>query len=182
MPSDIAKFVEKVREKYDQGNELLRIYYYDCQPSDAQTVLPVSKAPLSYKNSPLYRDRMQFLAALKRADFVAVREGRLYFRGWTLKDEKNPPAGPLTDADYVPDFEQKGVDIKIGLDIAWIGLGKIAERIYLVTGDSDFIAAMKFARRSGVQVFLFTFAHGVVNELKDHADVLDERPIKDVLA
>ena len=98
------------------------------------------------------------------------------------KGRKKPPAGPLTDADYKPDFEQKGVDIKIGLDIAWISLGKIAERIYLATGDSDFIAAMKLARRSGVQVFLFTFAHGVVNELKDHADVLDERPIKDVLA
>ena len=73
------------------------------------------------------------------------------------------------------------MDIKIGLDIAWISMGGIAQRIYLVTGDSDFIPAMKFARRSGVQVVFLTLAHGVRDELKDHADVLIEKPLKELL-
>jgi uncharacterized LabA/DUF88 family protein len=88
---------------------------------------------------------------------------------------------PLSDSDFQPDFEQKGVDIKIGLDIAWISMGRIAQRIYLITGDSDFIPAMKFARRSGVQVVFLTLAHGVRDELKDHADVLIEKSLKELL-
>ena len=117
-------------------------------------------------------------------DYVSVREGRIAFRGWALK--KNPVVSslpsPLTDNDYRPDFEQKGVDTKIGLDIAWISMGGIAQRTYLVTGDSDFIPAMKFARRSGIQVFLYTLAHGVTDEMKDHSDVLVEESIKSILS
>jgi len=67
---------------------------------------------------------------------------------------------------------QKGVDIKIGLDIAWISLSGKADRLVLITGDSDFIPAMKFARRNAVQVVLATLDHGVKEALKDHADIL----------
>ena len=49
---------------------------------------------------------------------MAVRLGVLKFRGYKLK--KTPVTGiaALTDADFKPDFEQKGVDMRIGLDIA----------------------------------------------------------------
>jgi len=62
--------------------------------------------------------------------------------------------------------------MKIGLDIAWISLNKIADRILVVTGDSDFIPAIKLARRNGIQVYLFTLAHGVSSELTEHSDRL----------
>jgi uncharacterized LabA/DUF88 family protein len=182
-PPDILQFVSRVRELHDKDYRLLRIYYYDCPPSAVKAKLPVSKNPVDFGATPQFKLQSQFFAELKRADFTAVREGRLVFRGWNLKDDHRPSIQTtLTDADYLPDFEQKGVDIKIGLDIAWISLEKIAQRIYLVTGDSDFIPAMKFARRSGVQVFFLTLGHGVTDELKDHADVLIEEPITSFLA
>ena len=62
--------------------------------------------------------------------------------------------------------------MKIGLDIAWISFNKIAERILVITGDSDFIPAIKLARRNGIQVYLFTLAHGVTHELTEHSDRL----------
>jgi uncharacterized LabA/DUF88 family protein len=65
---------------------------------------------------------------------------------------------------------QKGVDIRIGLDIAWISLKRVVDVLVLVTGDSDFVPVMKFARKEGLKVYLETMGHGVRRELKAHAD------------
>ncbi|MEN6411816.1 MAG: NYN domain-containing protein [Veillonellales bacterium] len=105
---------------------------------------------------------------MKRTNHFAVREGRLTVNGWKLKQSAiGKAAAELTDIDFSPDIQQKGVDMKIGLDIAWISLNKITERILVITGDSDFIPAIKLARRNGIQVYLFTLAHGVTHELTD---------------
>ncbi len=65
-----------------------------------------------------------------------------------------PSSVALTDADFRPVFEQKGVDMRIGLDIATMAHERISEGILLVTGDTDMIPAMKPARRAGMQVVL----------------------------
>lgn len=127
--------------------------------------------------TPSFAPNMARMAALKRMDFFAVREGRLTCHGWKLrKSGIGKAAADLTDEDFAPDIQQKGVDMKIGLDIAWISLDKIADRVLVVTGDSDFIPALKLARRNRIQVFLFTLDHGVSPELLDHADRLITKP------
>lgn len=61
--------------------------------------------------------------------------------------------------------------MKIGLDVAWLSSKGIVERIILVIADRDFIPAMEFVRREGVQVVLVTMGHALVKrELKVHAD------------
>jgi uncharacterized LabA/DUF88 family protein len=73
--------------------------------------------------------------------------------------------------DFAPDLKQKRVDMKIGLDVAWLASKAIVDRIILVTADSDFVPAMKFARREGVQVILVTMGHRMVkHDLLVHAD------------
>lgn len=62
--------------------------------------------------------------------------------------------------------------MRIGLDIASLTLKKQASIIVLVTGDSDFIPAMKFARREGAQLVLVTLGHGVREEVYQHADIV----------
>jgi uncharacterized LabA/DUF88 family protein len=47
--------------------------------------------------------------------------------------------------------------------------------IVLVTGDSDFVPAMKFARREGAQLVLVTLGHGVRDSLGEHADIVVDR-------
>ena len=64
--------------------------------------------------------------------------------------------------------------MRVGLDIASLTLKKQVDIIVLVTGDSDFIPAMKFARREGTQLFLVTLGHNVVDEMREHADLLLE--------
>ena len=70
--------------------------------------------------------------------------------------------------------------MRIGLDIASLTLKRQANVIVLATADSDFIPAMKFARREGTQLFLVTLGHGIKEGVREHADlVIDTRPAKE---
>jgi len=72
----------------------------------------------------------------------------------------------------VPNVEQKGVDLRIGLDIARLALREMVEIIVVVTGDSDLVPAFRFARREGIRVYLDHLGHGVRRDLKAHADIV----------
>ncbi|MBA4162627.1 MAG: hypothetical protein C0515_11245 [Novosphingobium sp.] len=82
---------------------------------------------------------------------------------------KEPRA--LEDRDFLLDINQKGVDIRIGLDMARLALREMVRAVVVVTADSDFVPAFKFVRREGVKVMLCTLGHkGARRELKAHAD------------
>ena len=106
----------------------------------------------------------------------AVRRGEVVAHGWKLggrafKNMMKSPRAPAAN-DIVPDLEQKGVDLRIGLDIARLALREMVDIIVVVTGDSDLVPAFRFARREGVRVFLDHMGHGVRRELKAHADII----------
>lgn len=69
-------------------------------------------------------------------------------------------------------LRQKGVDMRIGLDIASITLKKQAQTIILVAGDSDFVPAAKFARREGMEFILDPLRQRVNPDLYEHIDGL----------
>ena len=87
---------------------------------------------------------------------------------------QNLTASPraLEANDLIPNISQKGVDLRMGLDIARISLQKLAEIVVVASGDSDLIPAFKFARREGMQVYLHRMDHGVRRDLKAHADIV----------
>ena len=92
---------------------------------------------------------------------LAVRKGELVFRGWrvhadAMKELAKDPPRVLKAADLEPVFIQKGVDMRIGLDIASLALKRLVNGIVLVTADADMIPAMKLARREGLRVYLHT--------------------------
>lgn len=82
----------------------------------------------------------------------------------------------LTDADFELDISQKGVDMRIGLDMARLALREMVRAVVVVTGDSDFVPTFKFVRREGVKVILEPLGHNVTVELKQHADIVLEPP------
>lgn len=89
----------------------MRILYYDCEPFVGELTYPVSKQKQPFGQTlPLLHD-----LALK--DLFAVRRGVLKFRGFTVKSN-HQPSNPPQDSDFVPNFEQKGMDMRIGLDMA----------------------------------------------------------------
>ena len=72
----------------------------------------------------------------------------------------------------IPALRQKGVDMRIGLDIASITLKQQANVIVLVSGDADFVPAAKFARREGVQFILDPLWQNISPDLFEHIDGL----------
>ncbi len=60
----------------------------------------------------------------------------------------------LTNDDVTLDLRQKGVDMRIGLDIASLAYNRFVNTVVLVSGDSDFVPAAKLARREGLQFIL----------------------------
>ena len=156
------------------GKDMFRIYFYDAPPFLGKSKNPISRAVLDFSSHPKAAQNKSLLDALEFEPDFAVRRGVLMCSGWKLGRAAIQSLGrqprPVTATDFVPDLVQKGVDIRIGLDIAWIALRGVAHILVLVTGDSDFVPVMKFARKEGVRVYLEELDHPVRPELKAHAD------------
>ena len=174
-PDDIVALVGATMKKPRLADaQLFRVYYYDAVPFEGRTKNPVDGSPLDFSTTPQARLNRQLIDTLEMKPDFAVRRGEIIHTGWKLGHaalrslSKNPRA--VTAQDFVPDMGQKGVDIKIGLDIARIAVKRIVDIIVLVTGDSDFVPVMKFARTEGIKVYLEALGHGVRRELKAHAD------------
>jgi uncharacterized LabA/DUF88 family protein len=157
--------IEKVAKGcVDPDESLLRVLYYDCAHYAGEVKLPVSNTPFTFTSDD------GWLRTLAAKDLFAVRRGVLKFRGW--KPKKTPIAKTvLTDADFGPDFEQKGVDMRIGLDMATFADQRSVERVVLLSGDTDCVPAMKHVRKAGLQVVLAKMPNGrKTPELLWHAD------------
>jgi uncharacterized LabA/DUF88 family protein len=135
---------------------------------------PISKQQLALGATQVHVDHAQSLRELEATPDFALRLGETDVTGWKVGDSafrrlvRSPRA--LQADDLVPAIEQKGVDLRIGLDIARLALTHSVEAIVAVTGDSDLVPAFKFARREGLRVFLCHLGHGIKRELKAHAD------------
>jgi uncharacterized LabA/DUF88 family protein len=164
----VAQVIKNANKVCD-SKRLFRLYYYDSSPFDGKRTHPVSGREFDFGGSAGYSAISQFQNELARSNHVAFRQGHLSFRGWKYKpgfDLKTTPQ----ESDIVPVLEQKSVDIKIGLDIAWLAIKRIVDRIIIVTGDSDFIPVMKFARKEGMEVILCSVTGGFRREMMEHAD------------
>lgn len=117
---------------------------------------------------------------MKRRRKVALRLGYLKTSGnWIIKPEKTKSLlkkeisiEEITENDIYYDLRQKGIDIKIGTDIALIAIKKLARRIILIAGDSDFVPAAKLARIEGVDFVLDPMWNHIDDNLLEHIDGL----------
>ena len=129
---DVLAFARKCL--YISSEELFRVYYYDCPPHDKKLRNPVSGQYVNFKQTPTYHRKTLLQRELRLKDHVAYREGVLSVIGWSLKREayrdllKNPRQ--ITESDLGPNIKQKTIDMKIGLDIAWLA-GKLWTESFL---------------------------------------------------
>ena len=122
-----------VADKTSEPLDLLRTLFYHCPP---------------YQGNPPSEDEKRrtagfrrFADALKGIDNFDFREGRLALRGY--------------DKDGRPIFQQKRVDLLLGLDIALMSARESITHMGLITGDSDLIPAVLVAKLEGVNTWLF---------------------------
>lgn len=158
--------------------ELLRIYYYDAFPSSQRVMLPVSRTPLDLATTPRYRQSQSLFDQLVLMPHFALRMGQVTLppTQWRIKAAvqraltKSPR--PLTDHDFELNLSQKGVDMRVGMDMARLALRELVRAVIVVTADSDFVPAFKFVRREGVKVILERMGQSGSLELQQHADIV----------
>ena len=164
----------------DEKNDLYRIFFYDCPPLAKKAHHPITRAAIDFSKTRDFTFRTQLHKELVKQRKVALRLGRLReFGYWAIKPDATKAllAGKIAVRDLGPDdvrydMEQKGVDMRIGLDIASLAQKRLVKRLVLVTGDADFVPAAKHARREGIDVILDPMWQPVADDLQEHIDGL----------
>ena len=154
---------------------LYRVFYYTAEPLSGTAVNPLDGSKVDFSKTAAFSDNTKLIDTLDNQPDVAVRRGVLAHQGWEIgrsaaKALLRKQKTAISAGDLQPKIQQKGVDMRIGLDIASLALKRLVGTVVVVTGDSDMVPAMKLARREGLRVFLDALGHPVRPELKVHAD------------
>jgi uncharacterized LabA/DUF88 family protein len=177
-PKQMLDAVEARQFQPAESPELYRIFFYDCPPLKKRVQHRVSGKPLDFATSDVARLRDEIHKALEKQRKIALRLGRLNegLSGWkptadavkrwmSEPDKFNP-----IDSDFVYDIIQKGVDMRLGLDVAAMAFKKQINQLILVAADADFVPAVKLARREGIDVVLDTMWGNAAPDLLQHVD------------
>ncbi|MDR1759468.1 MAG: NYN domain-containing protein [Fibrobacter sp.] len=78
----------------------------------------------------------------------------------------------IAEDDFALNIRQKGVDMKIGIDISSLAYKRLVEQVVLIAGDSDFVPVAKLARREGIDFILDPMWAPINPELFEHIDGL----------
>lgn len=187
--AEVAECVYTMAHKHvGKRNILYRIFYYDCLPLGKKVHNPISHKAVDFSKTSEYTFRMELMEALKKKRKVALRVGSLKDNGhWEIRPAATKELlrgtkklEELTEDDVFLSVRQKGVDMKIGVDIASLALKRFVDQIVLFSGDSDFVPAAKLARREGIDFILDSMMANVEPQLFEHIDGLKSvQPYRD---
>lgn len=186
-PQDLARVLHRnclahLNDKEGKrAASLYRIFFYDCPPLTKKAHHPLTGKAIDFSQSPVAMWRWAFHEELKKLRKVALRLGELdgHHTRWVLKEKrlldlcrKKVTLGELAEADFDYEMRQKGVDMRIGLDIASLAFKRLVSQIVLISGDSDFVPAAKLARREGIDFLLDPMWATIKPDLFEHIDGL----------
>lgn len=127
------------------NSERFRTYVYDCPPYQSPDPTDSEKKRKS--------DSDRFFNALDRLPRFEIRLGK------------------LRRTNSFPSFEQKGVDVLLSVDLVRLSSSNRIDKAILVTGDSDFVPAVRAAKDEGVIVQLhYSIGQNISNELYQICD------------
>lgn len=163
----------------NKNERLYRILYYDCPPINKMAQNPISRESIDFSKTDVAKSRREIHEELKKLRKVALRMGHIQsdqwlFRPQTTKDllSRKKKIEDLTGNDVTLRMEQKGVDMRIGLDIASLAHKKLVDKIILVSSDSDIVPAAKLARREGIDFILDPMWLNIGGSLFEHIDAI----------
>jgi uncharacterized LabA/DUF88 family protein len=163
-----------------ESRQFYRIFFYDCPPFEKRMHWPISHKSIDFSKTPEAQFRIQLHREILKIRKVALRLGRLNETAkWRLTENATARmiAGPAEfvplDNDFEVDTKQKGVDMRLGLDVASLAFKKQVDQIVIVAADADFVPAAKLARREGIDVILDRMGdkHAAA-DLLEHVDAL----------
>ncbi|AJY40904.1 NYN domain-containing protein [Burkholderia humptydooensis] len=166
--------------RHPERRELYRIFFYDCPPLIKKMHNPIDRRAIDFGKTPEASFRLELHARLREMRKVALRLGHLSMDArWTIKPDKiadllkgKMQSAEITPDDVVVDVRQKGVDMRIGVDVSSLAFKKQVDQIVLVAGDADFVPAAKQARREGIDFILDPMWQRISPNLQEHIDGL----------
>ena len=169
-----------IRKHLQKSDYLFRILYYDCAPLTKRVHNPITGKCIDFSKTDMSVFRLSLFSKLKQQRKVALRLGHVKdHTGWVIKPDitkqllnGKTSISDLLDNHVYYDITQKGVDMKIGLDIASLAYKRLVEKIILISGDSDFVPAAKVARREGIDFVLDPMWNHIDERLLEHIDGL----------
>lgn len=181
---ELYRYVFKHLNKRDGdcSRELYRVFYYDCPPVRKNVYHPLLQKSIAFGKDPMYEWANKFYDELKAKRKFALRMGRLSDNDVHFQLDpvavkrlcaKKVTVEELAESDFHVTFKQKGVDMKLGIDVSSLAYEGIVDQIVLVAGDSDFVPAAKVARRKGIDFILDPMGNHVNSDLLEHIDGLE---------
>lgn len=163
-----------------ESRQFYRLFFYDCEPLTKRMHTPVKHKSVDFGKSPDAIFRLQLHKEVQKLRKVALRLGRLNDTSrWRLSERAtnrliaNPEAFIPADEDFEIDTKQKGVDMRLGLDVASLAFKGQVDQIVIVAADADFVPAAKLARREGIDVILDRMGdHRAAADLIQHVDAI----------
>lgn len=176
---ELSSYCHRHIKDEKEGACLYRVFYYDCPPSQKVVYHPLLKRPIELGKTDDFAWANEFFKELLHQRKFALRLGRLAeeqahfnIKPNSMKKLLNGSLAleNLTEKDFSLVMSQKGVDMRIGVDISSLAFKKQVERIILISGDSDFVPAAKQARREGIDFILDPMRSPIKDDLYEHID------------
>jgi uncharacterized LabA/DUF88 family protein len=159
------------------GPDLYRVFFYDCPPLEKKLHSPISKQAIDLSRTSTALFRKAVHCELRKIRKMALRFGRLNDDfAWRLRPGalkrllKEQGTYEPADEDFELEVKQKGVDMRLGLDVASLAFKAQVDQIVLVAADADFVPAAKLARREGIDVVLDPLGGWAASDLVEHVD------------
>jgi uncharacterized LabA/DUF88 family protein len=162
-------FLPFLKSFINADEEIYRIFIYLSEPLKE---VNYRGKDYDFSENAAYQMHVKFIENMQVQDNVALRKGKMKFRGF-----KDPECKHI-------DVVQKQVDMLIGLDIAHVAYNKLVDRIMIFCSDTDIIPALKTARINGLQVILTCCSdvQTVNNGIKAHSDYIRDIKYQDIIS
>ncbi len=144
MDVDFYRFGERLAEM--AGGQLLRIYYYN--------------AKVDPEFDPDNHEKQQrFITHLAHTPHLTLRLGKLVY--YQVRSDDN------TRKHYAV---EKGLDVKLALDLVKLAVNRACEVAVIVSGDKDLSEVVEYGKEMGLEVVSAFFPRGLSESLATSAD------------
>lgn len=144
MDVDFHRFGRKMAELVE--GELLRIYYYNA------------KVDPEY-DPDNYEKQQRFITHLAHTPHLTLRLGKLVY--YQVRGE---------DANRKHYAVEKGLDVKLAIDLVRLAVNRACEVAVIVSGDKDLAEVVEYGKEMGLEVISAFFPRGLSEALATKAD------------
>ena len=167
-------------ERNQPKRHLFRIFFYDTPVFTQRVTLPVSRQSIDLSKSKEGQFRAAFQRQLQRKRKLAVKLGEpMNVESWKLNEDamadllgKKITVDDLADEDFSPDSNPKGIELRMGVDLASLAYKRQVQQVVLLTGDGAFSSAAELLRHEGIDVVLDPMWQNISEDLFSYIDGL----------